>query len=218
MRPRTERAPSWPPGPPAPPAARAQTAARLRGQPPPSPPRGLQTSPASGGVQTVRAEPGTSQPSPRGVTAPSLAPAFLPCALPWQLLLWKAHPCTRAPACGGDGPAFLSAPTAPHPLRAAAQLWTRVPATRAGEEVPLNPWQQLVRPGTPPVCPPPPRAVCVSLLVGCSLSWFVCHTRVARALPTSCGSGGPEAQLQSQALLWTHWPFPQQVLLCIYYV
>lgn len=35
---------------------------------------------------------------------------------------------------------------------------------------------------------PPPRAVCVSLLVGCSLSWFVCHTRVARALPTSCGS------------------------------
>ena len=124
-----------------PPAARGQTAARLRG---PRLHAGSRPAPPQAEYRQSGRNPG--RPS-RG-TAPSLAPAFLPCALPGHLLLWKAHPCIQAAVCGGDGPAFLSAPTAPHPLRASAQLWTRVPATRAGEEVPLNPWQQLFRPGT----------------------------------------------------------------------
>ena len=189
-RPRTEHAPSWPTGRPRSDGSQApRPAAALASLRAPDQPR-LR-------LNADRAEPGKSQPSPRGVTAPSLAPAFLPCTLPGHLLLWKAHPCIQAAVCGGDGPAFLSAPTAPHPLRASAQLWTRVPATRAGEEVPLNPWQQLFRPGTDCLCPrstgqrehrKTPRDRECLLGSGCGLSWLVCHTRVARALPTSCGS------------------------------
>ena len=190
-----------------PPALRRQPGSEAgRG---PRPRAGSRPAPPRLGLSAVvRADPGQL----RGVTAPSLAPALLPCALPRHLLLWKARPCTRATASGGDGPAFLSAPTAPHALRAAAQLWTLQPGP--GRRSPSPPGSSCSGLGHRLSVPQSagqregrktPGTAHVSLLALRLLPQLVvCHMRVARALPTSPGSSGPEARLQSQALLWGH--------------
>ena len=79
----------------------------------------------------------------------------------------------------------------PHPLAAAVQAW---------DTVCLSPQSAGQREGRKT-----PGTVHVSLLALRLLPQLVvCHTRVACALPTSRGSSGPEARLQSQALLWRH--------------
>lgn len=183
----------------------------------------------SGPNRDVPAESQRSHGPLAGPGFPALRPPQTPPALEGASL--HPGPCVRRRWTGLPQRAHRTPP--PQSRRTAVD---QDPCNQGRGGGPLNPWQQLVRPGTPSVCPrrsagqkehkktapppppPPPGRVCLLAgrlqppLVRLSHEGGARPAHILWLLRTRSSASIPGA------LVETHWPFTPQVLLCIYYV